>query len=205
MESKKPLSICIKCAHTPICKNQPQPSCSYFSLKPDPSTRPKPEPKTSVSPSPQKSFLRRLWTWCLWVLVIGLMIGSFLAGQYSVRTQIVTSLIPPQTAPPNPNATPDQVVQHFFESLIHKDTQGILSACHPDMNSYKKAEFVEYARGNHPDVTYTAIEIVSQELDESAKVMLTYTLKNRDYQKPRSRTGYVLLKKHQGQWMILDL
>lgn len=202
MESKQSLPVCALCTHTPICKNQPQQSCPYFLLKSDPVKRPKTEPKEIPPPPPKKSFFRKLWRVCLWVIVMSLMGGAFAAGRFSTRPDIV-SLIPPHTVTPIPGASPDQVVQHFFQAVQQKDVPGALALCHPDLikddgddiaANVKREELYKYQPFNTQKV-----EILKVEIEESARVIVTMTGKN-GYTKGETFE----LRKHQGQWLIRD-
>lgn len=154
--------------------------------------------------SRSKSFWRKLWHGFLWLLALSLLGGAFVAGRISTRPN-VTSLLPTSTATPAPNAPPEQIIQAFFAALIQKDLPGVLNLCHPQLSEYKKKVFIEYIKGEKsPEMSYMAVEIISTELDESAKILITYTMKDR-HQQPETKPGTVTLKKYQGQWRILDL
>lgn len=193
MTHQTPLSICAKCAHTPICKNHPQQSCSYFWMKGDFSRR---MAEKDLPKSSNNSFLRKVWTCCLWVLVLGLLLGAFLAGHYSARTQLVTSLI---TASPSPNTTPDQVVQQFFEAIMQQDAQRVLTLCHPDLQAYDRAELVEEMKDPAGDYA-TLARVTIEQIDEASTVIVSLTRND-----GRVNSVRVALRRYQNQWLIRDL
>lgn len=190
MEPEKNVSVCILCAHTPICKNQPQQSCPYLQLK-----EKKPPIELQAPAKPNRSFWRTSWRWCVRIAVVICMLLSFMAGRFSLHPRFV-SIIPniPRAIPPE--MSPEQVVKELFEAMQHRDTDRALAVSHPDLktDNYWLLDLIE--DGQTADIR--EIKIVNLAESVIVSVVLIGERSTIDH-------GDIVLKKYQGEWRIANL
>jgi len=128
--------------------------------------------------------------------LITLAVLFYLLGRSQVQPQILSHILPSPTVAPG--ASPDQVVQQFFQAVQQKDVQRVLSFCHPDIYKYSKKNLIDLVKGTSGELTdVTKIEI--ENIEESAVVLVSITEKDGDV-----RSESFELQKHQGQWLIRD-
>lgn len=132
--------------------------------------------------------------------LITLAVLFYLLGRSQVQPQILSHILPSPTIAPG--ASPDQVVQHFFQAVQQKDVPQALTFCHPDLIKKDGEQIAANVKGLHKiPIPFKAqkIEILNVEIEESARVIVTITDKDGD------TSGETFeLRKHQGQWLIRD-
>jgi hypothetical protein len=191
-------SICDLCAHLPICKHTPQQSCSFWAQK----ELKKPlEPKAQVTP--KRSFLHTLWRWCVRIAVVLCIILSFVAGVlvtwYGFAPRIV-SLVPKISQPVEPGAPPDEIITQFFQAERMADREKLLTLMHPDV--IRDASHIVTDLLNNSDRIRALREIKILDVtmpEETATAVVSITTDD-----GQAISGQIALKKHQGEWRILD-
>ena len=192
MEPTQNPTICSKCALTPICKNQPQASCSYFELKG--------ELKKSaiVAPKPKKSPWWKLWALVLGVLVLGLMIGAFYLGRLSMAPHVV-SLLPKISRPVVTGMAPEDVVKAFLLAGQAGDDRRVLALCQPEILTVQQQNVIDFIQEAPHDLADVR-EIKMLTRDDRSRVDFAF-VKNDG----RILSAGLWLKEYQGEWRIFDL
>lgn len=133
------------------------------------------------------------------MILLGLIILAvlfYLLGRSHVQPQILSHILPSPTVAPG--ASPDQVVQQFFQAVQQKDVQRVLSFCHPELNQDDKGQLVELIKKNSSELTRVS-KVEIENIEESAFVLISITEKD-----GRVRSESFELRKYQGQWLIRD-
>ena len=197
MDQKKTPSICTLCAHTPICKNQPQQSCPYLLLKDQ--KRASVEQKDPIKP--KTSFWRKLRRMLLCFGVVILMIAAFVAGRISLHPQIspfIPNLTQPQ--PLTPEDTPDRLVHYYFEAVKHSDMTRVLELFDTrEVKSHGEYLVSEATQLAEVLPTLLNVQILKVETEATAAVFVNLV----DLQN-RTETGTFRLKMIDGQWRIVN-
>lgn len=202
MEPAKNVSLCTLCAHAPICKNQPQQSCPYLQLKPDQKKCAQSKTKEATAKPPKKSFLHILWTVFSWCVVLVCIVIAFLAGRFSTYPRIISLVPKASSSVQESSLTPEQATQQLFKAAQQGDDNQILSLCHPDFikdNLYKIRDLMESAPQLFPHLR--EIKILNIRLEETATVVFSFVATDEKF----SDSGKLLFRKHQGQWLVVDL
>lgn len=197
MESTPNLAICSKCALTPICKNQPQQSCSYFQLKGEPV-------KSAIiykkAPMKPLAFLGRLlYTLLMWFVVLALMAGAFFVGRASQTPQFQSLL--PQVDPPSVLDPPDKIVERVFTAAAVGNVEQVISYFHPASLSRYWAAYNEQVKGTAGIFApYKQVSVIQAENEDAVTLLVSVT-----ELAGVKRSYSIALKKHQGQWKIMAL
>jgi len=189
--------VCSLCAHTPICKNQPQQSCPYLQLKDD---RKREGVKPSGAPArPRKIFWQNIWTWCVRVMIAACMVLAFLAGRFSAHPRIVSKL-PTMSRPIEPGAPPEDIIRQFFQAVRLHDVQKVMALCHPEFIQERNWQIADMLdSGPEALASVGEIMILNIMIDETALVTLSIHAGN------ETETGEMLLKKYQNEWRVVDV
>jgi len=193
-------SICTLCAHIPICKHQPQQSCSYFQSKIE--KKNELSSKNTASDKPKKSRWRKILRgviicFILSVFFIGVIV-AFIAGRYSTHPRLV-SMVPEISKPVEAGLSPEDVIYKFYRYSRLHEVDNLTQLIHPELieqSNYQLTSWINYAPGSLADLK--EIKILSIQTEESATATISLVIKE------RNESGHITLRKHDGEWRILN-
>lgn len=134
------------------------------------------------------------------VFLIALAIGSFFAGRASLQPRIASYIPVFKNITIDPEASPEEIVQKFLESVRQRNTQQILALFHPDeikkRGGFIIRETTEMAE-EYPKIQ--EINMLSTDREETAHIIVDFVYRSGD-----TETGKFVLQKYHAQWHIMD-
>jgi hypothetical protein len=156
---------------------------------------------SSIASQPAwKRFLTIIRRSVITILVVGLLAGSFVLGRLSMQPRMIP-FIPTNLPTPVPEASPERIVQLYFEAVRQKDMTRVLELCHTEMvKSHSEFIIGEATQLANIFPQLQEIQTLKVEIDETAEILVNIVDKRGE-----SETGKFVLRKQQGQWRFIEI
>jgi hypothetical protein len=132
------------------------------------------------------------------LLFVSSIIAAFIAGRYSTHPKLVSKL-PTLSEPVEPGLSPEEVIHKFYDYSRLHEVDNLTQLIHPDFieqHNYRLTSWINYAPTSLADLK--EITLLSIQTEESATATVSLVVKE------KNESGTIKLKKHDGEWRILD-
>lgn len=152
-------------------------------------------------PTPPKASLgRKLLKGVKWIGILALCGGAFVAGRYSTHPAVIHLIPAPALATPTSDASPEDIIQAYFDAAQRQDMERVLALCEPEYAKQNDRHLISEAKQLSTALPGKELKILQQQIEETAFVTVNLVDIN-----GRSEMGRFRLKKINGQWRFTSV